>query len=216
MVKMTGGFVALVVGAFLLVAPLQASADSRPALTRQQAVQAAGDRLDARADRTKDVVSSGIDRCVRRSRSAFACRASLVTRANSGVVDCGLSYRVHRRRGAVKTTMTRIRCESKPADEPGGPGLPIGPRDPDNPFQEGPGPKYCPGFTGAGTWDAKPDIVGKTYAEAIPIAAEHGCQLRIVRIDGEDQVITMDLRYNRLNVEVEGPDRRIVAIDSVA
>jgi len=213
-VKMARKSAAVMLGAIAFVGTLDASADAKPALSHQQAVQAAGDRLNSRVERSGDVLSFGIDGCVRRTRVVFTCRGSLTKAGGSRTVDCGFTYRVSRRSVKITATLIRNRCEARPGD---GPGIEIpGPRDPSNPFQEGPGPKYCPGNKAAGKWDARTDIVGRTYAEAVPIVAEHGCEIRIVRIDGQNQVITMDLRYDRMNVEVEGPDQLITRILGVS
>jgi len=225
-VKMARKSVVVMLGTIAFAAPLEASADAKPTLSRQQAVQAAGDRLGSRVGRSGDVRSFGIEGCLRRGRSVFTCRGTLVRAGGSGTVECGFTYRIKKRGTKIKTTLTGKRCDAESGgpgsggDEPGGngdhPGFEtVEPRNPNNPFQGGPGPKYCPGNKGAGNWDARFDIVGKTYAQAIPIAAEHGCRVRIARIDGEYQVVTMDLRFDRMNVEIEGPNQLITAIHSV-
>ncbi len=84
----------------------------------------------------------------------------------------------------------------------------------DDLFQYGPGPKYCPGNAGE-TWDARDDLIGKTLAEATAFAKQKGCAIRPVYIDGVGQMITSDLRFNRINVEIEGTEERIVSIHGV-
>lgn len=212
MVKMARGFLLAMVAVLGAAGLSAAAAEAKPTLTPEQSAEVAGARLEIRAERA-GATSFAIDRCVRRSRSVFSCRGTLVRLRGSDTVDCALRYRVSRRGTGLTTTMTRKRCVTRAKEIDGFP-LPT-PRDPDNRFQQGPGPKYCPGYKGAESWDAKPDIVGKTYAEAVPIAAEHGCIVRISRIDGEGVPVTMDLRFERLNVEVEGPDQLITAISSV-
>ena len=49
---------------------------------------------------------------------------------------------------------------------------------------------------------ATPVLVGLTEDEAAAAAEALDWVLRVTRIDGEDQVVTMDLRENRVNVEV--------------
>jgi hypothetical protein len=58
----------------------------------------------------------------------------------------------------------------------------------------------------ADTTAATPDpaaFVGQTVEAATPMAAEAGVELRVVREDGVDLVVTEDFRENRLNVAVE-------------
>lgn len=54
-----------------------------------------------------------------------------------------------------------------------------------------------------GSWDAR-EIVGLDLDEARGVAARHGCEVRPV--GGEDvdprAVVTMDLRFDRINVDV--------------
>ena len=47
-------------------------------------------------------------------------------------------------------------------------------------------------------------LVGLTVDEATKIAEENGWELRVSRVDGEDQIVTADYRPLRLNVAVEG------------
>lgn len=49
---------------------------------------------------------------------------------------------------------------------------------------------------------ATPVLVGLTEEEAVAAAEDLGWELRVIRRDGEDLPITMDLRPNRVNVEV--------------
>jgi hypothetical protein len=54
-----------------------------------------------------------------------------------------------------------------------------------------------------GGWDARA-VIGLDVDEASRMAERHGCQLRLV--EGKDadphDVLTMDLRFNRINVDV--------------
>jgi hypothetical protein len=50
---------------------------------------------------------------------------------------------------------------------------------------------------------ATPVLVGLTEDEATEAAEALGWEVRVIRIDGEDQAMTMDLRPNRVNVAVE-------------
>lgn len=50
---------------------------------------------------------------------------------------------------------------------------------------------------------ATPVLVGLTEDEAAEAAEALGWEVRVIRIDGEDQAMTMDLRPNRVNVAVE-------------
>lgn len=46
-------------------------------------------------------------------------------------------------------------------------------------------------------------LVGMTIEDAEALAAENDWIIRQVRVDGEDRPMTMDLRYNRINVAVD-------------
>ena len=56
-------------------------------------------------------------------------------------------------------------------------------------------------------------LVGLTEAEAHDAAAEHGWTVRVARLDGEDQPLTMDFREDRVNVEIT--DGKVTSIVSV-
>jgi hypothetical protein len=56
-------------------------------------------------------------------------------------------------------------------------------------------------------------LVGLTEAEAHDAAAEHGWTVRVARLDGEDQPLTMDFRENRVNVEIT--DGKVTGVVSV-
>jgi hypothetical protein len=45
-------------------------------------------------------------------------------------------------------------------------------------------------------------LIGQRFADAEALAASEGWQIRIVRLDGEDLIVTMDYLWNRANVEV--------------
>ena len=64
------------------------------------------------------------------------------------------------------------------------------------------------------TLDSAADVlVGLTEAEAHDAAAEHGWTVRVARLDGEDQPLTMDFREDRVNVEIT--DGTVTSIVSV-
>jgi hypothetical protein len=56
-------------------------------------------------------------------------------------------------------------------------------------------------------------VVGLTPEEATVAAEDCGWILRVVRIDGEDQPVTRDLRPNRVNVEVT--DGEVTAVVNI-
>ena len=56
-------------------------------------------------------------------------------------------------------------------------------------------------------------LVGLTEAEAHDAAAEHGWTVRVARLDGEDQPLTMDFHEDRVNVEIT--DGTVTSIVSV-
>ena len=70
-------------------------------------------------------------------------------------------------------------------------------------------PVYCPSEDGgaagapgtAAPFDAR-DILGQSPADAESTAKDHDCTVRIVVEDGEERPQTMDLRTDRINVEV--------------
>jgi hypothetical protein len=64
-------------------------------------------------------------------------------------------------------------------------------------------PAICPQGAGRAGFDAS-HLVGLTLAAARERAARYGCTVRPVKVDGESQIVTMDLRLNRVNVELEG------------
>ena len=56
-------------------------------------------------------------------------------------------------------------------------------------------------------------LVGLTEAEAHDAAAEHGWTVRVARLDGEDQPLTMGFREDRVNVEItDGTVASVVSI----
>jgi hypothetical protein len=67
-------------------------------------------------------------------------------------------------------------------------------------------PLYCPH---RGNWDAK-QLVGLDRFVAWLEGRAHGCQVRVLILDGEHQVVTADLRHDRVNVEVSG--REVVRV----
>ena len=52
-----------------------------------------------------------------------------------------------------------------------------------------------------------------TVPDAAAFAEQRGCTLRVVRIDGVDQVITEDFSLDRVNVIVR--DDRVAGIDGI-
>lgn len=81
-------------------------------------------------------------------------------------------------------------------------------------------PVYCPSEDGgtaraAGVSDAfdARDVLGRSFADAESTAKDHDCTVRIVVEDGEEQPQTMDLRPDRVNVEVR--DGVVVALRGV-
>ncbi len=46
-------------------------------------------------------------------------------------------------------------------------------------------------------------LIGKTEKEGIEIAKSHGYTVRLIKKDGESFVVTMDFRFDRINIEVE-------------
>ena len=140
--------------------------------------------------------------CARKSAIRFRCETSTVFDHGGGTVwRCDRTYAVWSARGRTRVKQVRKRCDvTTPGGEFTGP-------------QTGPGPKYCPGNTR--TWNAEPEIQGKTVEEAIPIAKSHGCSIRVVEIDGVGQVITEDFSYWRIDVAVEGPEQLITEVVGV-
>jgi hypothetical protein len=167
-----------------------------PLLTREQAldrVLSVGTRRSGTTVTVKELVRLG--------RSSYRGVVQWVRETGFGNASCDLEVTV-----SVKKKINAFAWdpECRPAEKP----------DYDELVQHGPGPKYCPGNAGK-TWNAKDDLIGKTLTEAAAIAKEHGCSVRPVIIDGSGQVITDDLRFNRINVEIEGTEQRVVSIHRV-
>jgi len=153
-----------------------------------------------------------ISKCSKSGRMKAICVVEAQAGSKVEIGGCRLVWAVRKAGKRTKVTLGRKYCADLPS-----PYLPPeAPKeiDPDNPSQQGPGPKYCPGTVGS-TWNAKADFVGKTVQEATPIAAGNGCSVRVVKKDGESLIITMDFSFNRINVEVEGPDELITAINGI-
>lgn len=77
-------------------------------------------------------------------------------------------------------------------------------------------PMPCPsnkGGGGAGSFDAR-ELEGRTLSAAEDEAKAHGCSVRVARRDGEDLILTQDLRPSRINVAVT--DGRVTRVLSVA
>ena len=72
-------------------------------------------------------------------------------------------------------------------------------------------PLRCPGVFGVPV-QAR-EIRGMSVPGATAFAKQRGCTLRVVRIDGVDQVITEDFSLDRVNVIVR--DDRVVGIDGI-
>ena len=64
-----------------------------------------------------------------------------------------------------------------------------------------------------GAFDTE-SLVGDRPTRAEQVAESHGCTVRVAIVDGKRQVLTMDLRTNRINVAVR--DGRIVRVLKVA
>ena len=173
--------------------------EDKPRLTWSAASAAALSEGQRRAGRPVS-----ISRGVRLSRTSFSVDVTWVKRPPIGTQDCSLSIGVQGSSRLVVTSEENPRCGQIQED-----------KDFKDRFQSGPGPKFCPSDQ-ENSWNAKTDLEGKTFQEGVAIAAEYGCEVRIVRQDGVDLAVTMDFRFNRLNVEVEGPEQRIIRVDSVA
>ena len=61
-------------------------------------------------------------------------------------------------------------------------------------------PIYCPKGDESG-YDAR-DLLGRNVPTAKDRAQEENCEVRVVKRDGKDRLITDDLRNNRINVVV--------------
>ncbi|MFN8112614.1 MAG: hypothetical protein U0R51_05385 [Solirubrobacterales bacterium] len=72
-------------------------------------------------------------------------------------------------------------------------------------------PLRCPGKFGVPV--RAREIRGMTVPDAKAYAKQRGCMLRVVRVDGVDQVITEDFSLDRVNVIVR--DDRVVGIDGI-
>lgn len=59
------------------------------------------------------------------------------------------------------------------------------------------------------------EFVGAPLAEFEAEAVALGAEVRVVERDGEPLAVTMDLRTNRVNVAVEGPDEVVTRIVNV-
>lgn len=145
-----------------------------------------------------------VSRATRIGRSSFSVVVAWTKRPPIGIQGCSRELTVSKRwpRDFV-TSIGRSRCDSIRLHE-----------NLNQRFQRGDGPKYCPADV-ENSWNAKV-LEGKTLEEATVIAAANGCQVRVARQDGVDLAVTEDFRVNRLNLDVEGPDQRIVRIMSVA
>ena len=53
-----------------------------------------------------------------------------------------------------------------------------------------------------GTFDAR-DMLGLPQDDASKLAEDNGCELRVVKRDGEELIVNLDLRVNRVNVTVD-------------
>ncbi len=67
-------------------------------------------------------------------------------------------------------------------------------------------PLYCPAENdgspaASGTFDAR-DLLGLSVEDAEQRAEAAGCTVRVLSEDGEERAATMDLRIDRVNVEV--------------
>lgn len=144
-----------------------------------------------------------IDRTDRLGRTAFGVVVGWTKRPPIGTQDCLLAVIVKKKRQkTVARPVGPVGCGSLRPH-----------KDSDKFLQQGPGPKYCPSNV-ENSWNAKA-LEGKTLEQAETIAAGNGCEVRVMRQDGVDLAGTADFRFNRLNVEVEGPDPIVLRILSV-
>jgi hypothetical protein len=70
----------------------------------------------------------------------------------------------------------------------------------------------CPQGAGEKSFDAN-SLVGMPLGQAEKTAADHGCTVRPVKVDGKDRAVTMDLRQDRINVEVE--EGKVTVVEGV-
>ena len=74
---------------------------------------------------------------------------------------------------------------------------------------QGKQPLRCPGKANQPVKSGP--VRGLDVKAASEVAAKRGCQLRVVRIDGKDQIVTDDFSRSRVNVAIrEGEVRRVV------
>lgn len=78
--------------------------------------------------------------------------------------------------------------------------------------QIGAGPKICPRADGIGRQFNARSLKGKTLDAARAIAKPHGCSVRVVKKNGKSFFISADLRFDRINVFIEGEKRWIVRV----
>jgi len=144
-----------------------------------------------------------VSRATRIGRSSFSVVVAWAKRPPIGIQGCSLELTVSKKwPRTFVASFRRSGCDSIRMH-----------KDLNRLFQRGPGAKYCPADV-ENSWNAKV-LEGMTLEEATVIAAENGCLVRIARQDGVDLAVTKDFRVNRLNLDVEGPDQRIVRIMSV-
>lgn len=214
MVRRTGRLAAASIAFLLIGLTLNQTAIAGQKLTRNEAIKATSAKM-VRVSNSLGYSGFKVSGCTKRGRMKAKCFVDVTVEGKSDNGSCRLVWSVRKSGKRKAVDLRKSSCAGEtPAPDP--PSFEI-PHliDPENPFQLGPGAKFCPGTVGS-NWDARRDLIGKTFDEAVVIAESHGCSVRPVIIDGENQIITMDFRYNRINVSVEGPEQRIIAIEAIA
>jgi hypothetical protein len=121
----------------------------------------------------------------------YVPRASAAVAVVAGAI-CGL--------GGCGETSSPVRVPKEYANPP----RPVPcPRQPPSQAESG---QLLPG---PGSFDTR-ILIGKSERDAVRLALEHGCTVRVAVRDGEGQVLTGDEQFDRVDVYVEA--RRIVGV----